>query len=310
MALITDLRLQQLGAIGETDYAAISPWLQAKLLNDLNSVCEEIYGLGPAQWWAEYQAGETILAPVTLTGMTVTNGLKTFSGSGLTSRMHGATVQVSGQSTQNRIFQTGASTWELLMPHQGTTTSSAQITVYHDCLNLTDTTLRVIRPVMIEGLWELLPVDSAADLRQPAWYRYPSHNIVPMGSGYPATGWDRQAATPTQYYVDNTQLYGGAFIPQLRLNPLPDATYQISWQERQKFSKVADWTDTRSYIIPHAYHESVLIPLLLEKLMRMPSFMGDKDTAAADAAKARTVLAALSDVQEERDVMISVAGGY
>lgn len=309
MSLVTTLRDQQLGALGETDIDALSPWLARKLMDDINAVGQEVYAKGPAQWWREVEKGDTLLAPVTLSSVTVTANSKALSAAGLTTRMHGATVQCSGQSTQNRIFQTGALTWEFLFPHTGTTAANATLTVYHDCLNLTDSVLRIIRPVLIRGVWELQPVESPADLQMAAWYRYPSHNDF-LPRGYPVSGWDRQSATPTHYYVDSTQLYGGSYVPQIRVNPLPDAQYSLSWLQRDKFSKIESWNDTRTTIVPHEFNESVLIPLLLARLTRLGNFQGNVEETIRQATVATELLATLSEVQEQKDVVVDVSNQW
>lgn len=309
MSLITDIRYQQLGQLGETDPTALSPWLLQKLLDDCNRVGQHLFLNGPAQWWAEEPRGESIAAPVTVSSVTLTAGSKVVSAAGLTSSMHGCTVQCSGQNTQNRVFQTGASTYGLLMPHNGGTVSNGTMTVWNDCINLTDSSLVIIRPVMLAGLWELLPATNQGDLQSSPWRTFWSHEPQPRG-GYPVSGYDRQAATPRQYLVDNSQLYDGGFVPQIRLNPMPDAQYQINWQQRRKFTKITAWTDTRTHIIPADYTESVYIPLVLERLVSLPQFQGSKDAVMADADDARTIMQALSDVQEERDIFVETRGAW
>lgn len=309
MALVEDIRTAMMEAIGERTFASIPAERQAVLLTKLNATCQKIYGLSPGSWWNEGPAGDLLLAPVTLSSMTVTQGSRDFSGSGLTSRMNGCTVMVSGQAMQNRIFEVGSGTWKFLVPHEGSTVANATITVYHDCLNLTDTAITITRPVMMAGRWELLPVKTAAELQLPGYF-ISTHNSRPSGSGYPVSGWDRQAATPQFYYVDGAQLYGGSYVTQIRVNPMPDVQYPITWFQRDKFTRITSWSDTRTTIIPHDYHDSVLIPLLKASLMQLPGFQGSKDDAVEDAAEAMRMLAELSRPQELMDVYVEVGDNW
>jgi hypothetical protein len=305
MAIVQDCRTLILDALGESSITDLRAGLQARLLVDLNAVMQEIYGMNPGKWWAEKENGETLLAPVTLSSMTVTAASKSFSGSGLTARMHGCTVSVSGQTTQNRIFQTGASTWEFLMPHDGSTASNATITVYHDCLNLPDASMQIIRPVILERFWELLPVDDSSGLRLPSWVVFPSHDTFSSDSSYPANGWDRSYGTPSHYYVDKAQLYGGTWVLQIRVNPMPNVAYQLRWREKATFTAIASFADTRTVLIPKSYEASILYPLIYERLMDLPNFQLDKQVTADRALGARRMLAELSHTQTPSDVFIN-----
>lgn len=297
MSLLTDIREQQFLQIGE-DVDSIEARSLARLLNDINSTAQSLYSsAGAGAFWGEGPQGNRLKAPATLTvGLTVDS--KTVTGS-FSAYMHGCSVQVGGE--WNRLFQTGASTWELLIPAAATNAAALMI-VYHDCLNLTDASIAISR-LILDGYGELGVVNNLADLETPGWSSFTV--------GRPVLPWwrDREIDTPRQYAIDGTMLYGGSFIAQIRFNPVPDKAYAVHWTQREKFSKIASWADTRTTIIPHDYHESVFIPLVLEKLLKHPGFEGDKDAIEGEATLAREIMTTLSEPQR-RTVRISTARGY
>lgn len=305
-SLIESIRDQQFLALGE-DISSIEAALLARLLNDLNAVGQALYTQGPGSWWGEGPQGDRLRAPTSLSSVTSTDGSKTIACASFAAWMNGCTVNFNGE--WNRIFQTGASTWELLIP-ANVTTAAGSLIVYHDCLNLTDTSIALSR-VILDGYGELANANNVADLEQ-TLCRSVSFGIPPA-QYLPSWWWgglDRQIDIPRQYAIDGTQLYGGSWVTQIRVNPLPDKSFAIHWTQREKFAKVTSWADTRTSIVPHDYHESVFLPLVLEKLLKHPSFEGDKDEIRTDAARAREIMETLSKPQQDRKVRISTRGGY
>lgn len=301
MALITDIRAQQFLQIGE-EVASIDAALLARLMNDINAVGQYLFTTGPGSWWQESPSGDRLKAPATLTVGTTAND-RTVTGS-FSAYMHGCTVRLAGE--WNRIFQTGASTWQLLVPAVATN-AAASMVVYHDCLNLTDTSI-VISDVLLDGYGHLQPANSVTDLEIPMWYGFTPSPTTQIQFG--AWTVERQVDIPRQFAIDGTQLHGGSFVAQIRVNPLPNSAYAIKWTQREKFAKVTDWADTRTTIIPHEYTESVFIPLVLEKLLKHPAFEGDKDVIREEANLARDIMETLSRPQFRRDVKFSTSGVY
>lgn len=309
MSVIGDVRARQLSQIG-IDHSNISslpdiPAAQIQaLMADINAVGQYVYTAGPGAWWGEGPAGDRIKAPATLTVGTTADS-KTVTGSFLT-YMHGCTVYLAGE--WNRVFQTAASTWQLLFP-AAATNAAASAVVYHDCLNLTDTSISISH-VNLDGYGYLLPANSTADIEVPLWYGFtPRAGMQPQVS-YSAWTVERQVDIPRQYAIDGTQLYGGSYITQIRFNPLPNATYALHWTQKEKFTKVTAWSDSRTTIIPHEYTESVFIPLVLERLLGHPAFEGDKDVIREQANLAREIMQTLSRPQERRDVRLGTSGVY
>lgn len=301
MSLISDIRDQQLLQIGE-DVSSMDDALSARLMGDINAVGQYLFSHGPGSWWGEGPQGDRLKAPATVTVGT-TEASKTVTGS-FSTYMHGCTVRLAGE--WNRIFQTAVSTWELMIP-AAATNASASMVVYHDCLNLTDSSI-TLSHVMLDGYGYLEPANSNADLEVPLWYGFTPN--APTRLSHSAWTIERQVDIPRQYGIDGTQLYGGSFVAQIRVNPLPNTAYAIHWTQKEKFSKVADWADTRTTLIPHEYTESVFIPLVLEKLLKHPGFEGDKDVIREEANLAREIMQTLSRPQERRDVRFNTAPIY
>jgi hypothetical protein len=309
MSLIGNIRARQLSQIGidHTNIASTpdipAAQLQA-LMADINAVGQYVFTHGPGAWWGEGPAGDRLKAPTTLTVGTTADS-KTITGSFLT-YMHGCTVRLAGE--WNRIFQTGVSTWQLMIPAVATN-ASASMVVYHDCLNLTDTSI-VISHVMLDGYGYLQPANSLADLEVPLWYGFSPHAGSQPQLSYSAWTVERQVDIPRQFAIDGTQLYGGSYVTQIRFNPLPNSAYALHWMQREKFSKVTAWSDSRTTIVPHDYTESVFIPLVLERLLGHPAFEGDKDVIREQANLARDIMQTLSRPQERRDVKLGTKGVY
>jgi hypothetical protein len=307
MSLIGTIRARQLSQLGidHIDVGTTPDMPPAKLsalMDDINAVAQHLFLNGPGAFWGEGPQGDRLRAPATLSAVTSTDGSKTVACASFAAYMHGCTIRFNGE--WNRLFQTGASIWELMIP-SNVTSSSGTMVVYHDCLNLTDTSLALSK-VILDNYWELDPVNNLADLEIPFWNSL-TVKVTPPSVSFGPWGRDRQIDTPRQYGIDGTQLYGGSYVTQLRVNPLPNAAYPIHWTQREKFNKVTAWSDARTVIIPHGYDESVFIPLVLERLLGRADFEGDKAVIAADADRARKVMEDLSAPQQ-RNVRLITRG--
>lgn len=296
--LILEIRAQQLSQIGIDHDEPIDPDMPPaqlkRLMNDINAVGQWLFLNAPASWFHEKPKGSRFRAPQTLSSVTTTDGSKVIACVSFAEYMHGCTVRLFDE--WNRIFQTGASTWELMIP-ANQTTAAGTLTLYHDCLNLTDASIAINR-VILDDYWELQPANNVADLEIPFWNSLTT-TVTPPQVAYGPFGRDRQIDTPRQYGLESSQLYGGSYVPLLRVNPLPNSAYPLHWQERQKFTKVASWDDSRTTIVPHEYHESIFMPLVLERLALDPGFQGDKASLVAQGNQARADLAILSAPQRK-----------
>ncbi len=308
MSLIGTLRARQLSQLGidHVDIGTVPDMPAAKLMalmNDINAVAQDLFLSGPGVFWGEGPKGNRLKAPAALSAVTSTDGSNTVACASFAAYMHGCTVRFNGE--WNRLFQTGASTWELMVP-ANVTSASGTMTVYHDCLNLTDSSL-MLSKVILDNYWELDPVNNLAELEIPFWNSL-TVRITPPQVSFGPWGRDRQIDTPRAYGIDGTQLYSGEFVTQIRVNPLPNAAYPIHWTQREKFTKVTAWSDARTVLIPHGYDESVFIPLVLERLVSRADFEGDKAAIVADADRARKVMTDLSNPQQQLHVRFGIRG--
>ena len=128
---LTVLRAAQelLGLVGLSNISAAPAALRGRILNDINAAMQKVWAKAP-KWWSEDTLGFDVFAPVTLAGMTFTNGSKTIGGT-LPSWAVGCTVLLGDDRFQNQI----ASAIELVHPHNGSTRAGAGTgIIYGDCI--------------------------------------------------------------------------------------------------------------------------------------------------------------------------------
>lgn len=257
MSLITDIRDDLLGLIRATAANADAPTLQ-RVLHDINATLQRLYELGP-DFWSVTEAGVQVRAPLSLSGLSLTNGATTLTGGALATWMHGCAVQLGGEGQQNEIRQTGATTYALAMPYQGSTTASGTGVVYHDALNLAGTVTEILPPILIPGQWELWPADSAREMYEP------SSASTDHGRRSPGSGlvWDtqRQVNIPECYRVERNLTYQNEITTRIRLNPLPPAACVLRWRQRNAPYRVTSLDDPVAHLVPHGYKETLLMPV-------------------------------------------------
>lgn len=312
MSLITTLRDDLLGLAGHENPQHAPKSVLERILSDINAVGQRLATDAPSDWWTMQDGGQRIYAPTALTGLTLTQNSKVISGAGLQSWMHGCCVQLAGETPQNYLIQTGANSWQLLTPYDGASTGSGTGTVYHDAINLDETSVTIERP-MIENEWELTPLDDKAQLR---WNYYTS---PPLGhyrgdhaaqSGYPMPAWNREVGTPASYLLEQNPAYDGRVTVRIRLHPLPDAIYKLTYRQRLTFTPVTSFADNRTQIVPHRYHDLIFLPLVRKKFSAHSSFTGNLQLTLNDAREAESKLEALCRPQRHKDNIINMEGGW
>jgi hypothetical protein len=190
MALVTDLRDDLLALIRSTTS---------------NAAVQRIYELGP-DFWSVTSGGAQVRAPASITGLTLVNGETSISGTGLATWMHGCTVQLSGEAQQNEIRVTSAiPAYALANPYQGTGTSSATGTVYHDAINLAASVTKIEPPVFLAGKWELYPADDPRDQYSPNYYST-DHGRRRHHAGF-LWETEKNVGTPEVYTVERNLTY-------------------------------------------------------------------------------------------------------
>lgn len=308
MSIVTDSRDDVLSLIGIEDSTHAGTPTLNRILVEINATLQQIFALGP-DYWSKDDTGVAIRAPVSLANLTLTEGSTIISGAQLATWMHGCTVQLSGESYQNRILLTGSGTYGLMIAWQGSTTSSGSGTVYHDAINLANTVTSVRGPVILDGEHEMVPLGSKRDIHG-LGYEGSTDYGQRTSSSYPAIGSNRSTGTPNGYLIEPGQAYTGITTLRMRLDPLPDAAGTLRWEQRIAPTRVADWDDARTQLAPHGYHESVFLPILRYRFRGSPHFEGDTEALQQDYDTALSILASLSIKQEHKEMFINTGGGW
>lgn len=278
--------------------ASPAPFLaiaKARILDDINSTLQKIYSRSP-QWLSEYPFSAILPAPGTLTGMTLTNGSKTFGGVTPSASQVGSTILIDNQELQNII----ASTTTLVHPFAGTT-GTYNATIYGDFVHVVGAGA-VIPPVGILGGNDLLPMASRATMGQPTKFYNSDHGLgraVPFGmftqAGYGRTE-NRDSGTPVRYRLEHERnLTTGALTFGIRLDPLPEKSYTLHYTVKLDPPSVSDPDSTVPVLMPTDTAESVLIPLVRNAFKSFKHNSADKSLVAEDAKEAWAALGSATD---------------
>ncbi len=303
--VVTDL----LGLAGYDDPAKAPFNTLQRVLSDVNAIGQRLLSSTPDSWWAIDDGAETLRAPVAVSGLTLTAGAKTITGGAFETWMHGCSIQLSGEVHVNEIRRTGASTYELKIPFSGSNTASGAGTVYCDAINLARTAIAVQRPLFIPQRWELQPALNISDLRRMNNLR--SHRTADRNlTQYPFLWLYMQINVPTAYLIEQSPQYTGEVLERIRVYPMPDSAYPLTWKQKITFTPVTSLADTRLSLCPHQYLDSVFLPLARRKFAGWPEFKGDRQLAMADAAEAEGILNKLAEKQPHREIFIDPRGGF
>lgn len=258
MAIVQDLHLNLLGMIGIEAAGDADDQTNTDVLDAINAALQEIRSFGDFIF-GEVEASAYVNAPASLTGLTLTQGAKTLSGGTLSSWMHSCTVVLSGDGYQNRIVQTGASTYALLKPYMGTTTAAGTGTVYHDAVLLDDEVSDIRPPVLLAGEQELFPAAGHGDLMTNSYYTT-DHGRRRPWSAWPADV-NKTVGTPEMYKAEENIAYTGKSGTRMAFDKLPVQAGRVDFYTRQCAVRVANLDSTVAYLVPHNYNESVLYPI-------------------------------------------------
>jgi len=243
----------------------------------LNAALQELYGDG-APWMRKGSEGFLLSAPTTVNA-TVTAASKSadFAGAWL-ARFAGCTCRIAGASTDNVILTADSNGLaSLLFPHDGAT-GSADVTIYHDSLDLPSTVCAVLRPVSIKGVCFLSPVGGPASL-----------DGVSPGEDYE---FDKRASIDPDYlsksqYLGNPQLYTvdtftadeiSSPILRLRISPAPDRQLMLEARVQYAAPNLQNYGADDVLPVPFQYAESILLPIATHLLTASPFF---RNAAAA-----------------------------
>lgn len=245
-------------------------------LNALNGVLQQIYTLLPDTFWRESDPRSlSLLAPRTIS-VAVVNGAKSItfvSPAYDATTMEGCTLVIAGDATQNRLVHDVSASPTLWKAYAGTT-GTVTATLYHDAITLADAE-EVMPPVILDNHYELLPLGSERE-------RQTVDGNLNMVSGrsagwqgnwlFPLTQQNRAVHTPTGFLISPASHYQGAVTLRMLLSALPDTNYTLTYRVKGTVpARVTAWTDARTWLVPHDYVESILLPMVRHALTTHPN---------------------------------------
>lgn len=260
--------------------------LSDRILNDLNGALQEIYSLLPNSWWVDDARAARVRAPTAATVSVAENAQTiTFSSPSYESWMGGCAIVIAGDSAQNRIVVDAGASPTLLKPFRGTT-GSASATIYQDVVQCGSEVEAVLTPVQFEGYGELVGWKHDRELAT-----FSAERSVPL---YPLDWSTLPAQIPTAFRVERHTLYSSSLTtPRIRFNALPGEELVLLYRAKLTGlpARVTSLSaDTRDYLVPFQYTESILLPMVRYRFSSWPQFSGDRAALKEDADIAKALL--------------------
>lgn len=236
----------------------------SRILSDQNALLQTIWTMLP-QGWSQVPTGERLAAPAALTGLTLSQGAKTISGT-LTAEMVGCTIRLDGDTNDNIL----ATTTTLARPYLGASTGAGTGTIFGDCITLGTGTVGVLGPVILLGEHELTPLRSRRDLQMfsTAQVHYQTRNDMPEQEYSVAD--PRDVNRPIGFLVEQ-ELIGTRVQLRLRVSPLPDREYVVQFDKRIATPRVMA-LDSTEIPLPQDMAESIYLPMLRQRFSTWKHF--------------------------------------
>jgi hypothetical protein len=292
MSAALEIQKDGCGLLGIEDISHAAPGTADRMLRDLNASLQHIYTLMGDSFWCEEPQGYLIRGPQSVT-VSVTQKSQAITITGYSSWMAGCTIVIPGDEAQNVIITAAGASPTLLKPYTGPTAAGVVATIYQDVIQPGDNVRQVIPPVVIEGKWELVPLESE---RTRQTYDAGGTMNSNHGAGpwlYPLTFAQREIQTPTAFLIVQQSTFNGSRGPVLRFSSLPDEQMVITMKVEQTAPRVTAWNDSRTWLVPHAYHESILMPIFRMKFSSWPQFAGNRNDLQDDYDTALAMLESL-----------------
>lgn len=274
------------------------PQFVSRALSDLNASLQEIYSMAPTEWFGTNARGLQVRAPLNVT-LTVTQYSHVITFAGYASWMLNCTIIVNGDSNQNKLVSLSAGIG-LQLPYAGAS-GTVGATVYHDCVTMDSDTFQVTEPVMLNGTYELRPMATARDLRRSTlacgdynWKGYGYGGYGGTGIGVIGYFQTKSISIPLLYLVDNVSTFNGTTVPGIVFDTLPDKAYVLSFIALMTAPRVTSFADTREYLVPFGYEETILYPMVRFRFSSWPPCTLVKDELKADYENAKKMLSGLN----------------
>ncbi len=248
----------------------------------INGAMQEIFGQG-LPFISQRRWASVLRAPMPIT-ITIAEQYDTACViTGYQPWMLGCTVQINGDPQQNEIVSPTA----LLRPHAGTG-GVMSATVWADALALPPYVVSVIEPVEMPLLPFLQPVSDRFQFRSYNQPFQPTSRRGSQGGNYTRyITANKQVGIPVVYLVESFYDETKTDLPLfLRVNPMPQTAYPITMSVTIKpptiTSQDIDFDNGGSdplTLLPIEWHESVLLPVAVQRFSTHPAFKGASSPA-------------------------------
>lgn len=295
------------------DLDALQADEKLSLIDAINAGLQKTYEKLP-RWLKVSPGGRTTLrAPVTLS-LTVNpwSSTATFPGAPSTSDfisganyadLIGCSVMLAGTTVLNQFIASASSTALILRDRYEGASAVSSATVYRDAVGFSDqgafgstgSPIVMASAPLIDGK----PLDPFPD-----WSL--DSRREPL-SGKPRYYWLETLASPVMHTAT-----AGGFRQALRVWPLPDQSYDISWKQEGGPSRlnILNLISPVFLPVPEYLNESVLIPFCAEALSTYPLFSGDPNKIAAASARAMDTLQSIPQTNKPRTNRVGTPYGY
>ena len=261
--------------------------------NCINQAMQEILRLGPTAL-SEQPYAEALRPPTNIT-VTVSQYSKLVPGGivGYSSWMKGCTIRLP-DGLDNEV----ESSTSLVRPYMGANQVLAPGTVYADAIAIGTGFFNVMEPVKIPTVVQL---EHASSLEEFRFWVNPHRHGNRSHASYDTTV-NKTVGQPAVWFAEGRYNPAEAFITTyLRVNPMPAQAYEIDFRVKRKppiisAADIGDHLSEPATVLPVDLHESVLLPLTLQRFTAHPSFNSEKarEEIARQVAVAKLILEGLN----------------
>lgn len=257
----------------------------------LNGSLQELAKEAP--FFFKTDGGGYIRAPISVSGITATEGSTAISGfSAYTAAMRGCTIRLGSDAYDHEI----RSATELACEYGGTTGSGLTGTVYFDCIPLDSTIAQVVAPIFIPGIGEIGMANDRTEFILGSM-AVPVATTYPVMTAFAQNSYNKQIGRPIRWMCEE----GGYSATQtsilhlLRFYPMPAQACRVNFQKIVKPPTYTaadidndDGGNDPGTVIPFDEVESRLMPIFTRNWLKHPSFGNReaRDDIRSDAVRA------------------------
>lgn len=249
------------------------------MLRAVNAAIQIISTQAPSSWhrteeWSGYLRAPTAAS---LTGLSL--GAKTFTWTGLATNQWAlnCAIIIPGDSAVNRIQGRGVASSQLMIPYLGSSSTASAI-IYSDVIETPSDFIRMKGDLKIIGRESLVVAGSNTEL----------------GQG-DQTLQETRIGTPEAVRLVSRYNYAGARRPHLKFDALTTTAERVFAEYYARPMDVASFSDDRQDLVPMGYVDSILIPIVLQKLGEFSTLISDS-RLTGNASAYTSALQTLADL--------------